>query len=246
MNRFAQVSCLALGLMWTGCGGADDPTTQDRQDGQGAEAGPTIGAIGEVAPPRDYVAVEAERDEAGRVVPDPDPAPSARTLRRMSVKQLRRAIATVTGGGAWRDDRGRDQLTLLETTLGVPNYIDTTSQDLEASLVFQKFLGDGTRAVCDDTIRNDMEMDPSDRVFLRYADPAWDWETATPEQRDGIEQNLAYVKLRITGHGPGAESDPLARERWLLRSVTHATSEPGKGWRAVCVGLMSSPEFYLY
>ena len=246
MNRIAWMGCAALAAMalWVGCAGESDPVATQ---GPEVEDGPGLRAVEQAAPPTDFVAVDAQRDSAGRVVVDPAPAASARTLRRMSVKQLRRAIATVTGGGAWRDSRGRDQLTILEQTLGVPTYIDTTSEDLEASLVFQKFLGDGTRAVCDETLRNYVEMASDDRIFLRYVEPSWDWESATPERRAAIDRNLSYLKLRITGHGPDAsQEDPLERERWLFRSVTHATGDPGKGWRAVCVGLMSSPEFYLY
>ena len=244
MNRTASMKwlCLAAALGLGACVGDDAPTDAVAP----AAASPNLQPVGALAPPLDFVAVEAERDSAGAVVVDPTPAASARKLRRMSVKQLRRAIATVTDGGAWRDSRGRDQLGILEQTLGVPNYIDTTSEDLEASLVFQKFLGDGTRAVCDETVRNDLEMDAEDRVFLRHVEPGWDWESATPEQRAAIDQNLAYLKLRITGHGPDSTDDPLERERWLFRSVTHGTGDPAKGWRAVCVGLMSSPEFYLY
>lgn len=244
MLRIALVSFL---VSLAACAGEGDAVPEDAPRSATTPEAPVPTRLAEAAPPRDFVAVEADKDEAGRVVVNPDPVASSRTLRRMSVKQLRRAIFTVTDGGVWRDSRGRDQLLVLETTLGVPNYIDTTNEDLEASLVFQKFLGDGTRAVCNDVIRNDLEMAPEDRVFIRHVEPGWDWESSTPEQRAAIDRNLAYMKLRVTGHGPadGVE-DPLARERWLFRSVTHATGEPAKGWRAVCVGLMSSPEFYLY
>lgn len=226
------------------------------QEVGGPVAAPGDGAqapVGEVAPhqalpaPTDHVVGQGRRDLAGAVDLDPEPEAVSRNLRRMSVAQLRDAIRTVTGGVYWSDAQGRDQLDLLAPTLGVPNYLDTTNEDLDASLVFQKFLGDGVRQICDEVVRNDLEMAPEDRVFIRFVDPTARWEGSDEATRDAIDRNLRYMKLRITGVGASLDDpEALARERWLLRSVTHATDDPARGWRAVCVGLMSSPEFFLY
>jgi hypothetical protein len=177
----------------------------------------------------------------------PEPAESTRELRRMSIKQLRAAIESVTGGISWRAQNGNDQWELLQDSLGVPNYLDSTNEDLEASLVFQKFLGDAARDVCHEVVERDQQVPVEQRVVLRQMNPELTWEEATDEEKDEIDANLRYLKLRFTGHvGSVDAGDPLARERWLFRSVTHTTGDPIRGWRAVCVGLLSSPEFYLY
>lgn len=204
--------------------------------------------IGALAPPVDYAeGVEGSRDAQGGVDLTPNPDATSRNLRRMSIDQLRGAIATVTGGVYWADNQGRDRFEQLAPSLGVPNYIDITGEDLEPSLVFQKFLGDAARAVCHDTIQNDLAMDAQDRVLLRYADPTWTWESADEAQRAEIDRNLRYLNLRITGHYIAPDDEEgLQRLRWLWRATTHATGDASRGWRAVCVGLISSPEFYLY
>ena len=83
--------------------------------------------------------------------------------------------------------------------------------------------------------------------MVRFVEVGVGWEGADDQTRDAIDRNLRYMKLRITGHyvAPGDEAG-LARLRWLFRSVTLSTGDANRGWRAVCVGLMSSPEFYLY
>ena len=201
-----------------------------------------------LAPPSDYAtAVRGDRASLGSVDVAPDPEAMSRNLRRMTIPQMRDAIRSATGGLYWSDSNGNDILEGLEPSLGVPNYIDTTAEELEASLVFQKFLGDAARSVCSESIQNDLEMAVADRVMLRFVDPAVRWDGATAGEQADIDENLRHMNLRITGHYvEEGDDEALRRARWLFRSVTFATNDPAKGWRAVCVALMTSPEFYLY
>ncbi len=235
---------LALGAL-VAC--ASEDRTEEALLPQDPEQSPTLAPLAGLAPPSDHTALEGERASAGDVDLTPTPNATSRNLRRMSVAQLQAAIRVATGGLTWHDAQGRDQLDRLAPTLGVPNYIDTTHEDLDASLVFQKFLGDGVRAVCDEAIQDDLDMHPDDRIMIRHVDPTLTWEAADEAGRQAIDRNLRAMKLRITGHNVDLD-DPegLSRLRWLFRSASHATGSPAKGWRAVCVGLMSSPEFYLY
>ena len=204
-------------------------------------------ASGVKAPPSDYAdSARGERESLGVVDVTPEPDASSRNLRRMTIPQLRDAIQSATGGIYWADANGNDILLGLEPSLGVPNYIDTTAEESEPSLVFQKFLGDAARAVCTESIQNDIEMAPADRVMLQRVDHQLGWENATPAQQTLIDDNIRDMKLRITGHLSMDDPDDVRGLRWLFRSVTTATGEPAKGWRAVCVALMTSPEFYLY
>lgn len=247
------VAVLAMVGLLAACG-ADlgDEGVGERAPATGGEEGvdergaAQLRPVGALAPPSDIVAAEGRRDEAGAVALTPDPEANPRHLRRMDLRQLKDAIRTVTGGVYWSDNGGRDMFDVLGPSLGVPNYLDITSEDLESSLVFQKFLGDGVRQVCDETIRNDLDMAPEDRVLIRFVAPEVTWEDASPQERDAFDQNLRYMKLRMTGHALSPQDEELGRLRWLQRSVAHATGSPTRGWRAVCVGLMSSPEFFLY
>lgn len=244
---------LALVGLCSACGAdAGDDGAAERmpeaavEDRAGEPGAAELEPLGALAPPSDIVAADGRRDEAGAVSLTPELEANARHLRRMDLRQLKDAIRTVTGGVYWRDNSGRDMFDVLGPTLGVPNYLDITNEDLESSLVFQKFLGDGVRQVCDETINNDLDMAPADRVLIRFVEPEVSWEEASPQERDAFDQNLRYMKLRMTGHSLSPQSEELDRLRWLQRSVTHATGEPARGWRAVCVGLMSSPEFFMY
>ena len=63
---------------------------------------------------------------------------------------------------------------------------------------------------------------------------------------DGVEANLVALLLRYHGrrHEPG--SDELNAWRWLFESATHVSGDPVAAWRAVCVGLITHPDFYTY
>jgi hypothetical protein len=248
--RATRLLSLLFCVFWFGaCVPSGDAETTTTDDGlAGAEQVPAaeIKAIHELPPPTDHTASEGERDSYGNVDLNPDPAASSRELRRLTIDQLQASISRVTGGLSWRNGN-TDEFERLKTTLGVPNYLDTTNEDLDASLVFQKFLGDGVRAVCTEAIANDTLMEREDRVMVRFVEMSQDWESADDEGKAAIDENLRYMKLRITGRYVAPDDEVgVARLRWLFRSVARATGETDRAWRAVCVGLMSSPEFYLY
>jgi hypothetical protein len=247
MRALRSLTLLACGLSLVGCvptDGAD--TTTDLPDQSRQHPAGEVDPIASQPRPRDYVAVDGERELEGVAEPAPAPTEAPRLLRRMTIDQLQESIKAVTGGLSWRN-RHSDEFERLKKTLGVPNYLDTTNEDLDASLVFQKFLGDATRTVCNEAIDNDRLMEPGDRVMVRFVPFDVGWEDADEEERAAIDRNLRYMKLRITGHyvAPDDEAGQV-RLRWLFRSVSLSTGEPARGWRAVCVVLMSSPEFYLY
>jgi len=88
-----------------------------------------------------------EGEPTKQVTVDPN-APLDRPLRRMHVDQLQASIERVTGGIRWTDGDD-DLLEELAGTLGRPDYLEVTHEDLEPGLVFQKFLDDAAIAVCD-------------------------------------------------------------------------------------------------
>ena len=86
-----------------------------------------------------------------------------RPRRRMNIDQLRTAFEQVSGGISWTERSGRNEVNLFETlssTLGKPDFAQTTDEELEPTILFQKFLGDAARSVC-------FKMLDADRMAMR-------------------------------------------------------------------------------
>ena len=74
---------------------------------------------------------------------------------------------------------------------------------------------------------------------------------ATPEDTwavapEAIDANLRYLLLRYHGRKVTIDDPALNAWRWLFESVSHVSADPSIGWRAVCVGLISHPDFYSF
>ena len=166
-----------------------------------------------------------------------------RERRRMDLAQLGAAIKAATGGVSWTDSKGNDQLQSLASTLGVADYLQRLEADLGAGPVFQKFLGDAARSVCTVRIDQELAQDPAERTLMALVDPEDTLESAP----DAVEKNLANLLLRFHGVKVASPDDAaLQRWRWLFESVSHVTKKPAQGWRAVCIALISHPDFYSY
>ena len=164
----------------------------------------------------------------------------------MDIDQLNQAIRQASGGLGWTETRGGREVDLFEElaeTLGRPDYLDLTTENLEPALLFHKFLADAARAVCSQSVARDIWEGDGERPLLGDVDPTATYED-TPE---AIDDNLARLLLRFHGRRVTDASDPaLVSWRWLFRSATHVTEDPAVAWRTVCVGLITHPDFYSY
>ncbi len=165
-----------------------------------------------------------------------------RVRRRMDIGQLSTAIERATGGIAWTDNKGNDRFEQLASTLGRPNYINTVNEDLSPGPVFQKFLGDAARAVCTELADAEPDLPADQRVLMVHAGP----EDTIVSNPGAVGANLSMLLLRFHGVSAVGDDPALARWRWLFQSVTHVTSNPVQGWRAVCIALIEHPDFYSY
>jgi hypothetical protein len=173
-----------------------------------------------------------------------------RPRRRVNVDQLEAAILEVSGGINWTETRNRDEVNLfseLSATLGKPDYAQSTDEDLEPSILFQKFLDDASRTVCTRMLTADLAArdDPEsahDPVLLIEAGP----DDRIDEAPDLIEANLRELLLRFHGRMVPSGHPLLANWTWLYRSTDFVTQDPTQGWLGVCVGLFTHPDFYLY
>ncbi len=173
----------------------------------------------------------------------PVPEPSTRPRRRVDINQLDALLRGVTEGVYWSETDapgGDNLLDELSGTLGVPDYSVMTSEDLQPSLIFQKYLGDAARSVCQQL--EEREQEPgAPAVLWERAGPTDTWESA-PER---IDANLGRLLLRFHGRSVGPDSTRLPPWRWLFQSAYHVSSDTAVAWRTVCVGLITHPDFYL-
>jgi hypothetical protein len=223
MKPFTRILVLLSGLlMWAGCTSVTDaPEVQ-------------------LPPP---VVDQLDPSAESKLYPDP-PAlnEGIRNRRRMDLDQLEASIATATGGIYWGMSEGDRKFDELAQTLGKPDYLDVTTEDLSPSMLFQKFLGDAARDVCEQLIVQELATPPKDRIFLVEASE----EDTSATDSQAIESNLRYLLTRFHSQSLDPGSDLLAPWVWLFDSSVHVTDDPVSAWRTVCVGLITHPNFYSY
>jgi hypothetical protein len=196
-------------------------------------------------------AVEVGEDTAADLVrPDVPPPPvvveiPGRARRRMNLDQLNASIRQVTGGVGWTERRNNVEIDLFEelsATLGKPDYVQSTHEDLEPSALFQKFLDDAARSVCAATVAADRVRPEADRALMRFIAP--DADPAT--ERAATTANLQYVLRRFHGRNLRLDDGNLEAWRWQLEATVFSRVAPADAWGAICVALLTHPHFYTY
>jgi hypothetical protein len=181
--------------------------------------------------------------------PSVDLPPVSRSPRRLSVDQLIASVQVVAsddGSITWNQDKAT-----IERTLGKPDYIIVTDEDLTPSTLYMKFVDDLAHDVC-----NKMVAAPTaSQVLMKYVA-----NTDTLESNPTtVKQNMRYLYLRFFGRKV-ADTDDTTIQPLLtvFDSVTNAKSTlpdggsgssalgPVEGWRAVCVAAFTSPDFHIY
>lgn len=262
------MSCAALVAFGVGCQSGDD-TAQEPAPTPSVEA-PDTPKPGEEPRVEDPIerpapgAVGIDSRDEGEVdlAPEVVDAPAARPRRRLNVDQLSDAMTKVSGGIGWVEQRGNNTVRVfdeLASTLGKPDYIQITEEDLEPTILFQKFLGDASRSVCAKMLERDLAVieveqdyamrpfdDPPDdlpqKTLMIHVTPEDTWQS-NPE---AIDRNLRALLVRFHGKVLGEHDEiALANWRWLIQSADHVT-EPTQAWMATCVALFTHPDFYTF
>jgi hypothetical protein len=155
----------------------------------------------------------------------------------MNLDQLESAFMEVSGGLTWTEPRNGGEVSLfqeLSATLGKPDFIQITTEVLEPTALFQKFLDDAARQVCQKMVLRDTER-PSDALLVtRASDSA------------AVDAHLRHLILRFHSRVLAADSRDLAQWRWLFDSLTRMTDGPAQSWHGICVALFTHPDFYTY
>ena len=199
---------------------------------------------------------EPRDDEETRVslVPPAVLEPLHRPRRRLNLDQLSLAIAQTMGGLRWSEvvnGEERDLFVTMAATLGKPDFVQRTTEDLTPSALFQKFLGDASRQVCQK--RAQLDLDAMSDPRAEPSDPQVTlWGSLSPEltpreDEAAIEGQIRALVLRFHSRVlPEGPSPRLAYWRWLFDTAMLVDGSPVSGWRALCVGLISHPDFYSY
>jgi hypothetical protein len=197
-----------------------------------------------------HAGVDLGPSEAVALADAPPPAPpGTRPRRRMDVDMLDRAFRDVLGGLTWTVVSGStrtDQFPLLAETLGKPNYIDTTIEDLNTTPLFAKFLGDAARKACADRVSADLALlrSPSASQAVLFGSLRLEDTPATASA--ALDARLEALLLRFHGRVLRPDAPGFEEWRWLLASSYQLTDRMDTAWQAVCVALLTHPDFYTY
>ena len=263
MNRALLIALCASLLAWTGCAGDAEP-----QLPAGATHGSVFGLESEAD--EDNAAESSEASEESSHEPGsyesldetyhhsevslvsqgnstllPFVEPMRRARQRMTIPQLSAALVHVSGGIGWTETQGggeEDLFEVLASSLGVPDYVESTREDRSASPLFHKFLDESARHVCSELVARETSGQPYEPRLMVHADA----QSTLSNNPEGVDDNLRYLLLRYHGRKYALGAPGLTAWRWLFESVTHVSQEPSVGWRAVCIALISHPDFYSY
>lgn len=232
--RFLHVGLFLLPL--AGCQGfisgeGDDP------DGKPVDQAPNTNVN-----PTDHPPLDAPITSAGN--------------RRLSVEQLRRSLPVVFGN----DENGSPITWKIGTkiglddnsdTLGEADYINTTEDNLEPSPLYVKFVDDAARDVCNRRLTADLAAsDSSERVLYAKVETTDTSATAG----SAIDANIRHLGLRFWGVKLADDPSSTAGMHQLFDKAvesaaagkTPTEANVKEGWRAVCVALVTAPEFHIY
>ncbi|MEE2755609.1 MAG: hypothetical protein VYA30_03055 [Myxococcota bacterium] len=161
-----------------------------------------------------------------------------RSRRRMNLDQLEAAFLRVSGSLNWTERRNGNDVSLFQTlsaTLGKPDFIQVTNEALEPTALFQKFLDDAARQVCQKMIARDSARGEENPILLfdRQSDMT-------------INGHLSNLVRRFHNRLLDDSSNDLAQWRWFVESLRHVAETEEQTWHAVCVALFTHPDFYSY
>ncbi len=170
---------------------------------------------------------------------DPNAVPETKRIVRLTADQLFRSIEVTTGQTWSREDQ-------YAPTLGKPDFNQATEESQDISVSFVKLAGDAAREVCGEAVDADLALgNPDDRIIVKHLNGL------DPED-DSVLTNLRYLVLRF--HGIHMTDDLDSRlDPWaaimrtdLPADVGERESQARDRWKAVCVGLITHPDFLTY
>jgi len=182
-------------------------------------------------------------------VADPEPTEPGRQVHRMTIAQLARSIPVITGGIEWIEDFGdgpADMLKILYSTLGGPDFLLVTEENLDPSLIVAKFVQDAAYRICSMWVLRDRAAPAAERTLTVHEE----WSSLDTAD---VDASLRALQLRFFARkmDPADPDDQAAIA--ALNTLFYSAAEgapPGQettdGWTAVCLAMMTAPEMVLY
>lgn len=186
--------------------------------------------------------------------PPVDLPPTSRGPRRLSVDQLMASIATVANPETPNPDAGPITWSYATSssmlrTLGKPDYNFVTEEDLTPSTLYMKFAGDIANDVCGKMLQTVHRGE----VLMKDVGPT-DTLQSNPV---AVKSHMRWLYLRFFGRYVADTDDAtIGPMLQVFDGVTAAAQLPDagglksapavEGWRAVCVAMLTSPDFHLY
>ncbi|MEO1339405.1 MAG: hypothetical protein AAFV29_27445, partial [Myxococcota bacterium] len=175
--------------------------------------------------------VPAQVENANPLTPDHPMIDGLNVLsrgpRRMSVAQLARSIETFgqlpAGSIVFPTDLAR--------SLGQPDYLQTTEENLEPTPLFMKFMIDLGGLICGELAANDEARPQDERIFTRFTDR---------------QDNLRHALRQATGIDGDEAAPYVERLQRVFEAGQRGPRGDISGYEAVCIALITSPEFLLY
>lgn len=221
-------------------GGSSGAPASDGAGGGVADAAAGGAAGGSVVPDQGIEHPDVGVEEQGLT----------RAAGRMQIEQIRRSIEVVTGGLTWTEDFGNGPARMLDVlgpTMGEPDYLLVTEENLEPSLIVAKFMQDASHRVCTRWVAAEAEKPAAERTLVRHggAFDSRDAADVTPALR-ALQLRFFARFVPDDGSQDATAIGPLKE----LFDTAANTSVPGReardGWLAVCIALMTDPEFVVY
>ncbi|MBL4633655.1 MAG: hypothetical protein JKY56_07275 [Kofleriaceae bacterium] len=159
---------------------------------------------------------------------------SQRRVRRLSAEQFHNSLQVATNQAWSKYER-------FAAALGRADFGETTSEGGDISVTFDKLVHDAARETCLAAVEADVQM--ADNVILRHVSLA---DRDLPK----LSANLRYLFLRFLAVQIDADDDARFSP-WLTLLQTKADGELSDNdmqmrWAAVCVGLVTHPDFLTY
>jgi hypothetical protein len=187
-----------------------------------------------------YAKYPLEQQEKGET--ELMPPPLERTRIRMTIDQLEANVLKVTDGVLWLNPAGKNNWELKRSAFGVPDYMVSVLEIREPTLLFDKLVGDAARDICPVLLQNELANAPEERVFLTDVQPDATYESAP----GAVESNISRLVLRYHGRYLPPGDSRLSPWVTLFAEGSNLTNDSIATWTAVCVALLTHPDFTSY
>ena len=160
----------------------------------------------------------------------------------MSAAQFNASL-TVATGQTWADYE------TYAAALGRADFAEVTEEGTEFNVTFEKLVEDAARMTCRAAVAADGAEGAEEQIILRHLSSV---------ERDPImyRANLEYLLLRFLGAADFVDDDERLRP-WMTLLQAPTYDEEGteaeltdelmaERWTAVCVGLVTHPDFVSY